>query len=116
MAAQNGSLTLLGLRTARTYVIDVYLPDAAGTIATFSPTGPAASTSPSSFRVPEDVMIKDFSVAASPTATNGTISINGSVVSGGVIRYANCINSLPFRIPLNVPVRSGDFIGITQAA
>jgi len=115
MAAQNGTLTLYG-KSGRTYQVDIYLPDAAGTIATFNPTAPAASTSPSSFRVPEDVMIKDISLAASPTATNGSITINGSVVIGAVVRYANCLNSLPTRVPLQLPVKAGDFIGISQAA
>ena len=64
MAAQNASLTLYGLKSNRTFVVDVYAPDAAATILTFNPTGPAGATSPTTFRVPEDVVIKDISVAA----------------------------------------------------
>lgn len=116
MAAQLGSMTLLGLQSKRTYVVDFYAPDAAGTILTFNPTGAAASTSPQTFRVPEDVLIRDISIAASPTATNVTLQINGSVIVGGVVRWANVLNTLPFRVPLNIPVKAGDFIGGTQAA
>lgn len=116
MAAQNASMTLYGLKSNRTFVIDVYAPDAAGTILTFNPTGAAASTSPTTFRVPEDVVIKDISIAASPTATNVTLSINGSVITGGVVRWANQLNTLPFRVPLQIPVKAGDFIGGVQAA
>lgn len=116
MAAQNASLLLFGLQSKRTYVIDVYAPDAAGTQLTFNPTGAAASTSPASYRVPEDVVIKDVSIAASPTATNVTLTINGTVVPGAVIRWANQLNSLPTRTPLNIPIRAGDFLAGVQAA
>lgn len=113
MAAQLGTLTLIG-KSGRTYVIDVYLPDAAGTVATFNPTGNAASTSPSTFRVPEDAVIHDLSVAASPTATSAVFQVNSGAVSGGAIRYANQLNSLVARQKLKIPVRAGDFIGLNQ--
>lgn len=116
MAAQNATLLLYGIASKRTYTVDVYAPDAAGTLLGFNPTGAAGSASPTTYRVPEDVVIKDISVAASPTATNFTINVNGNVIVGGVIRWANQLNSLPFRTPLNIPVRAGDFIGGTQAA
>jgi len=116
MAAQQFSMTLLGLTSKRTYVIDGYAPDAAATILTFNPTGAAASTSPTSYRVPENVVIRDFSIAASPTATNFSLNINGTTIPGGVVRWANVLNTLPFRVPLNIPIQAGDFIGGTQAA
>lgn len=116
MAAQNGSMTLVGLQSKRTYIIDFYAPDAAATLLTFNPTGAAASTSPSTFRVPEDVVIRDLSIAASPTATNVALNVNGSVIVGAVIRWANQLNTLPFRPALNIPIKSGDFIGGIQAA
>jgi hypothetical protein len=116
MAAQNFSMTLLGMNSKRTYIIDGYAPDAAGTILTFNPTGAAASTSPTSYRVPEDVLIRDLSIAASPTATNVSLNVNGTVIAGGVVRWANVLNTLPFRLPLNIAVRAGDFIGGVQAA
>lgn len=116
MAAQNGSMTLLGMSSKRTYVVDFYAPDAAATLLTFNPTGAAASTSPASYRVPEDVLIRDLSIAASPTATNVALNVNGSVIVGGVVRWANVLNTLPFRVPLNIPIKAGDFIGGIQAA
>jgi hypothetical protein len=116
MAAQNATLVMVGLSSKRTYLVDVYAPDAAGTLLTFNPTGAAAATSPSTFRVPEDVVIRDISVAASPTATNFTLNVNGSVIAGGVVRWANQLNTLPFRTPVNIPIKAGDFIGGTQAA
>jgi len=116
MAAQQATMLLYGLNSKRTYAIDIYAPDAAGTSLCFNPTGAAGSGSPTTFRVPENVVIKDISIAASPTATNVTLTINNSVIVGGVIRWANQLNTLPFRTPLNIPVNAGDFIGGVQAA
>ena len=116
MAAQNATLVLLGLRTGKTYSVDVYAPDAAGTLLTFNSSGPAASTSNTSYRAQEDCLIRDINVAASPTATNFTFTLNGNVVAGGVVRWANQLNTLPNRPIYAIPVRAGDFLGGIQAA
>jgi len=115
MAAINATLTLQGLRTGRNYVVDVYAPDAVATLFTFNPAGNAVATSNSSFRVPEDCLIKDIVAVAGPTATSFTFTINGAAVIGGTCRWANQLAALPQRIPVNIPVRSGDFLGALQA-
>jgi len=115
MAAINATLTMVGLRTGRNYIVDVYAPDTVATLFTFNPTGNAVATSNSSFRVPEDVLLKDIVAVAGPTATSFTWTINGTSVTGGVNRWANQLAALPQRIPLNIPVRSGDFLGALQA-
>jgi hypothetical protein len=112
MAAQNATLTLetpVGTKT-----VDVYLPDAAGTIATFNLTGPAASTSPTTFRTPTAGRIIDVSVAASTTATSAVFTLNSGLVNGGVVRWANQLNTLSSRQKLNIPFNAGDFIGLNQ--
>lgn len=110
MAAQNGSMTLTA-RSGRTYIVDVYSPDAAGTLLTFSSTSAGASTSPSQFRIPEDCILTDLSFAASPTATAVALNVNNATIQGGVIRYANVLNTLPYRVPMRIPLKGGDFIG-----
>lgn len=110
MAAQIGTMTMVN-RAGRSYQVDMYIPDAAGGLLGFNPTGAAASTSPTTFRVPEDVIVTDVSVAAAPTATAVAINVNGAAIVGGVIRYANVLNTLPYRVPLRIPVKGGDFIG-----
>lgn len=102
MAAQNGTLTLIGLDTGKTYNIDVYLPDAASTYWTFSMTGPASSTSSNFLVLPEAVQFYDFQVATAPTATNVTLYIDNAPVVGGVLRYANQLTSNPNRQRLNI--------------
>jgi len=113
MAASAGSMVLIGKQ--RTYVIDLYIPDATATAITFAPAGLAASTSPATFRVPEDVVINEVILsAAAPTAVGATINVNGAVVNGGTWKHANQLSTLATRMKFNVPVRAGDFIGATQ--
>ena len=113
MAAQQGTLTLIG-KSGRTYSIDVHFPDAAGTICCFNATGNAASTSPTTFRVPEPCIIVDISIAASPTATSAVFQVNSGSINGGAIRYANQLDSLVNRQKLSIPVNAGDFVGLNQ--
>jgi len=115
MAAQNGTMTLIG-KSGRTYAVDVYLPDAAGTQWTFNPSGAAASTSPSTFRIPEDCIITDVSLAASPTGTGSVFYNNSGAILGAAIRHANQLNSLVNRQKLKVPLRAGDIISAISFA
>ena len=115
MAAQNGTLTLVGA-SGRVYTVDCYLPDAAGNQWTFNPNGAAASTSPNTYRIPENCVIYDFSVAASPTATGSVFYNNSGAITGGVIRHANQLNTLANRQKLKIPLRSGDIISAIEFA
>lgn len=114
MAASAGTLVLKGLRTGKTYVIDVYIPDATATLLTFNPSGLAGTASPSTYRVSEDCLIIDIATATAPTAVGGAFNINGNVVAGGAFRWATQLSTNPNRNLLAIPVRSGDFIGATQ--
>lgn len=116
MAAQNGSLVLVGLRSKKTYNIDVYLPDAASTYASFNANGPAASTSKDWFVVPEDVQLYDFSLTTAPTATNATLIIDNATQYGTVIRYANQLTSLPNRQRFNITIPKGSQMQLLQGA
>ena len=114
MAAINATLVLKGLRTGKTYSVDVYAPDAVATLFTFNSAGAAAATSNTSYRAVEDCIITDISAAAGPTATGFTFTANGNVINGGVLRWANQLTSLPNRTQLVIPLRSGDFLGAVQ--
>ena len=113
MAAQAGTLTLLG-KSGRTYTVDVYVPDAVGTQLTFNPAGLAASTSQTTFRVPEDASIIDFSISAASTAVGVTLQADSAPIIGGALRWSNQLASLANRQKLQVGVRAGSFIGGLQ--
>jgi len=110
MAAQNGSLVLVGLQSKKTYNIDIYLPDATSTYWTFNMAGNALSTSPSQLVIPEDVQFYDFSLTTAPTATSVTLQVDNGPVIGGVIRYANQLTSLPNRQRFNIIFKKGSIV------
>jgi|WetSurMetagenome_2_1015567.scaffolds.fasta_scaffold245798_3 hypothetical protein len=114
MAASNGTLIAVGKQTRRTYSIDLYIPDAVATDVTFNAAGLAASTSPASYRVPEDVVIVDIIAVAAPTAVGASLGINGAVANGGTVRWNNQLASLPNRAKLSIGIRGGDFISMRQ--
>ena len=113
MAATTGTLYALG-KSGRTYIVDVYVPDAVGGYWSLNPAGLAASTSPTSWRVPEDVTIYDYSSGTAPTAVGAIINVNGAVKNGGALRYSNQLATLATRGKLSIPVRAGDFVGATN--
>lgn len=113
MAASAGTLTAIGA-SGRTYTVDLYVPDATSTQLTLNPSGLAASTSPTTWRTPENVTIIDVSVAAAPTAVGAVLQINQAVANGGSVRWANQLSTLANRQKLALGVRAGDFIGFTQ--
>ena len=113
MAAQQGTLVLQGA-SGRIYTVDLYLPDAVATKLPFNSAGGAVSTSPTTYRIPENCNIVDISVAASPTATGAFLSCNSGVVNGGAIRWSNQLATLANRLKMKIPLRQGDFIEYTQ--
>jgi len=113
MAASAGSIIMTDGK--RTYVVDLYIPDATGTDITFNPAGLAASTSPSSFRVPANVVISEIILsAAAPTAVGAVLKVNGAPISGGTWKHANQLSTLATRMKFAIPVNAGDFISATQ--
>jgi hypothetical protein len=114
MAASAGTLVLMNGQTGRIYSVDLYVPDATATKLTFNSAGLAASTSPNTYRIPENCKIVDISIAAAPTAVGAALSVNSGVVNGGAIRWANQLSTLATRMKLNIPLNAGDFIEYTQ--
>jgi len=115
MAASAGSIVMVSRNGARSYVVDLYIPDATGTSIGFNPAGLAASTSPTTYRVPEDVIITEVILsAAAPTAVGATLLVNGAVVNGGTWKHANQLSTLATRMKFNIPVKAGDFIAARQ--
>lgn len=114
MAASAGTMVLLGQKTGKVYTVDLYIPDATATKLTFNSAGLAASTSPATYRIPEDCNIVDVSIGTAPTAVGAALSVNSGVVNGGAIRWANQLQTLATRLKLKIPLRQGDFIEWTQ--
>jgi hypothetical protein len=114
MAAQNGTIFLLGLETGRTLNVDIYLPDAVATAWTFNPAAAAVAGSPASYRLPEKCVLRDVSMATAPTATGCFVTKNGNPIIGSALRYTNQLAALPNRAQMSIVFEKGDFIGATQ--
>jgi hypothetical protein len=114
MAAELGTIVLVGT-SGRVYSIDAQIPDAVASQVTWNSAGAATATSSSTFRALEDSFITDFSVATGTTCTGATLTSDGNPIVGGVLRFANQLNTLANRPKLAIPVRRGSFVGaITQ--
>lgn len=113
MAATAGTLILVG-KSGRTYSVDLYIPDATGTSLGLNPAGLAGTSSPTSYRVPEDCKIVDISIGTAPTAVGCTAYVNGAVLNGGTFRWANQLQTLANRVKINLYVAGGDFLSFTQ--
>lgn len=113
MAATAGTVILQG-KSGRTYSVDSYIPDATGTFLGFNPSGIATSTSPTTYRLPEDCKIIDVSIGTAPTAVGVALTLNGVVMNGASLRWANQLQTLANRAKLQIYLSGGDFLGGTQ--
>jgi hypothetical protein len=83
MAATTGTLTMRGLQTGRSYVLNVYntASSAVGTYILTDWNSPAAATSPNFFSVPEPVQCTDFI----PTAATGMVEFTSDGMRTAVV-------------------------------
>lgn len=115
-AARNGTATFVG-RSGNRYSIDIYISDVAAAAVTFNPSGAAGTGSLTFWKTPEQVTLVDVSLASGLTdTTNMTLTQDGGTVSGGVLRYANFLNTLAFRVPLAITFPAQVNVGAVQAA
>jgi len=115
MAASAGTAVFIARDGSRSISVDLYLPDAVSTDVTFSPSGLAASTSPNTFRAPFDCYLSEVSLsAAAPTAVGAVVTINGAVVNGGTIKWANQLSTLATRMKYAIQIKAGDMVGLRQ--
>lgn len=109
-AAQNGTLYAVG-RSGRQYIVDIYQPDAAATLMTFNPSGAAVAASLAYWRTPEEIFIRDFSIATGTACVGASFNSSGAIINGATIRYANHLNTLNNRPVLNIRVGAGELLG-----
>ena len=83
MAATTGTMTMKGLQSGRSYVLNIYntASSAAGTYVLTDWNPPAAATSPNFFTVPEPVQVTDFI----PTAATGMIEFTSDGMRTAVV-------------------------------
>lgn len=88
----------------------------AAAFVTFNANGQAGTGSPSQFVVPEDVVLKDISLASGLTDTTlVTLQADNATVPGVVLQYADYLNSIQARPPINLGIRAKTQIAFLQA-
>ena len=113
MGATFGTLVILG-NSGRTYNIDCSIPDAVATSYTFNATGLSATTSSSTFRIPETGKIINIMLATAPTAVGATVYLNSVPLQGATVRYAGILTTAINQTPMGFPVRQGDLLSLVQ--
>jgi hypothetical protein len=115
MAATNGTMSFMGLATRQTYTKDIYLSDTAGGLINWDAGTGAAAATPTSWRVPEPMVLRDLAVVTGAAQTKIQITRNG-VPTGDMLRQTLHLNTLANRPVLNVAFNRGDEIAGIQLA
>lgn len=115
---QYGTMTFMGVLSKQTYTKDVYLSDVAGRQINFDSGDGASANSGTSWRPPEPVVLRDFSINTGMADTVGIVMTANGVLqgTGSFLRYANQLNTLNNRPALNIPFQVGVDVGAIQKA
>lgn len=115
-APQSGTFTLIGLRSRRTYTVDVYLSDVANALARFDSGLGAGSASDTFWMTPEPMYLVDFTINTGMTDTTKVSLIVNSAPTGVIFRFAERLNTLATRAPVSIPIPGGVKLGLIQLA
>lgn len=113
MAATAGTFVFVG-KSGQTYSVDTYIPDATGSLLTFSPSGLSTTTSPVYWKAPEPCSLVDVSIGTAPTAVGCILTLTGASYIGKTLRWANQLQTLANRIKLNIPIPAGEQVGAME--
>lgn len=114
---QRAAFSFKGLKTGTAYNIDAYVSDVAAATVRFNPTGTAGTGSPEYWRAPEDVVLVDYAmVTGTADTTSVTLTQDGALRNGTVLRYTVFLTSLNNRPALAIPFPAGALVGALQNA
>lgn len=112
-----GTATFRGLQSKQLYTIDFYSSDVANAKVNWDSGFGASSSSDTFWRAPEDVALIDISVATGMADTTTWVpTSNNAIVPGQRLRYANFVNTLPFRPQIQIGFAAGRNISFIQQA
>lgn len=115
-APQYASITVTDPKGRITRTIDSYLSDVDAAVVRFDNGQGASSTSGEEFFAPLSGWITDFSIASGMTDTTKIQLLVNGRPTGDHLRYANHVNTLANRVPLRIPVISGQRVSAIQRA
>lgn len=114
MAAQAGTVVMVGAKTGTTYSIDVYVPDATATFLGLNASGLSASTSPTHYTTLEPCVIVDISIGTAPTAVGAIVQIGDANQNGMALRWANQLAANPNRPKFKWFIPAGTQVSFLQ--
>lgn len=85
MAATTGFMKAIGTKSGRSYMVQLYVPDAVAGKIGFALNGTAGAGSDTLLRIDEQIQILDIAILAAPTATTVAFAVNGAQFSGNTI-------------------------------
>ena len=115
-APQYGTVVLRGLRTGRIYNVDAYFSDVVDGLANFDGGGGASATSPTSFTMPEECIMVDFSIVTGMTDTTKVQVLRGNQPTGDFLRFTQHLTTSPARSPIQLGFRGGVELRCIQKA
>jgi hypothetical protein len=111
----NGTFTFQGA-SGRVYNVDSYSTDVPGAQVTFDSGSGAGAGTNTFWKLPENAVLKDFSIADDLTATVALVlTADGAQVPASRVVIANQLNSLPYRPPMSIGFKAGTNFGAIQA-
>ena len=115
-APQYGTAVLKGLRSGRIYNVDMYHSDVVDGLANFDGGGGAGATSPTSFTLPEDCILLDYSIVTGMTDTTKVQVLRGNQPTGDFLRYTQHLTTSPARSPIQLGFKQGVELRCIQKA
>ncbi len=115
-APQYGTVVLRGLRTGRIYNVDAYFSDVVDGLANFDGGGGASATSPTSFTMPEECIMVDYSIVTGMTDTTKVQVLRGNQPTGDFLRFTQHLTTSPSRSPIQLGFRAGVELRCIQKA
>lgn len=110
-----GTMMLRGLASGKTYAVDFYIADVANNQVRFDSGSGAGTGSLQYWKVPEDCVLFDMSLATGPTVIFSLVpTADGAIIPGVRMRIANFLNTLAFRPTLAVGFKRGTNMGALE--
>lgn len=104
---KTGNLTFTG-KSGKQYSYNIYNSDVSAAFITWATTTAAGSSSVTFITAPEDMVLTDVSVVTGIVDTTSLcLWLDDGPVPNGIILWANCVNSNPFRAFPRVGIRQG---------
>ncbi len=111
-----GVLIARGIKTGKTYSVDMYFSDVANENVKFDSGAGASSTSPEFKVFPEPVVIEDIAIQDGMQDTTKIRLVVNGTPQPDVFRYSVHLESLNNRPKLNIGIKEGSMLSFLQLA